>query len=235
MVLATVAFAVTACADSTRDMPLNHIQIAGAELSYIDVGEGEPVVFVHGALGDYRTWDQQIEPFAERYRVISYSRRYHYPNEWPEDAEGSSSVALHAEDLAELIKELGVGPVHLIGHSFGAFVALLTARDHPELVQTLTLGEPPVMSLAAETTEGATLLREFQPHHEAVAGFATGDDEEGVRRFIDEVMGENGFSSLPADIRAEMMQNVRSLKGAIAGEPAAFSARKREVSVCRHC
>jgi len=51
-------------------------------------------------------------------------------------------------DLAELIiKRLNLGPVHLIGHSYGALIALFMAYHQPELVRTLVLGEPPVMSL----------------------------------------------------------------------------------------
>jgi len=50
--------------------------------------------------------------------------------------------------LAELIvKRLDLGPAHLIGHSYGALTAVYMAYQHSELVRTLVLGEPPVMSL----------------------------------------------------------------------------------------
>jgi len=51
-------------------------------------------------------------------------------------------------DLVELIiKRLNLGPAHIIGHSYGAFIALYLAFEHPDLVKTLVLGEPPVLSL----------------------------------------------------------------------------------------
>ena len=50
------------------------------ELHYIERGKGVAVIFVHGSLGDYSTWDAQLGPFAETYRAIAYSRRYNYPN-----------------------------------------------------------------------------------------------------------------------------------------------------------
>jgi hypothetical protein len=50
------------------------------ELHYFERGQGEPVVFVLGALDDYRAWNAQISPFAEHFRVIAYSRRYNFPN-----------------------------------------------------------------------------------------------------------------------------------------------------------
>src|SRR5438105_6563750 len=83
------------------------IQVNGSELYYVERGEGEPVVFVHGGLSDFRTWNFQMEPFARRYRAVSYSRRAHYPNAWDEEYI-SSSLALHVEDLAALIETLGL-------------------------------------------------------------------------------------------------------------------------------
>jgi pimeloyl-ACP methyl ester carboxylesterase len=53
------------------------VNVNGTALEYTEVGAGEPVVFVHGSASDYRTWHLQQEAFAERFRVITYSRRYH--------------------------------------------------------------------------------------------------------------------------------------------------------------
>ena len=52
------------------------IFINGDSIHYIDIGKGDPVVFVHGTLGDYRTWGLQLDTFARNHRVISYSRRF---------------------------------------------------------------------------------------------------------------------------------------------------------------
>ena len=52
----------------------------------------------HGTLEDYRTWDGQLEALSKEYRLISYSRRYHYPNEWTKDST-DFSVTIHARDL----------------------------------------------------------------------------------------------------------------------------------------
>ncbi len=191
------------------------IRVNDVTLNYIEQGQGDPVVFVHGTLGDYRTWDGQIEPFSKKYRVISYSRRYHYPNIWPQDT-SSFSVTVHAKDLAAFIQTLKLGRVHLVGHSFGAFISLLVAQDHPELIRSLTLGEPPVNSLLATTPQGDSLLQNFVataiiPSGEA---FQSGENEEGVRRFVNGVLGDSAYENLPPHVRANMMENVRELKGA---------------------
>ncbi len=51
------------------------IHVNGVDLAYIEQGAGTPLVFVHGGLGDYRTWTFQVEPFARHYHVVAYSRR----------------------------------------------------------------------------------------------------------------------------------------------------------------
>ena len=145
---------------SSSEIRTREVQINGLTLHYIELGQGTPVVLVHGTLEDYRTWDGQLEAFSKGYQLLSYSRRYHYPNEWTKDAT-DFSVTIHARDLAAFIKALNLPPVHLIGHSYGAFIAFLVARDHPEVIRSLTLGELPVMPLLKTTPEGDALLTTF--------------------------------------------------------------------------
>jgi pimeloyl-ACP methyl ester carboxylesterase len=64
-------------------MPLETIQLNGAELSYWEEGDGVPLVFVHGMLGDYRSWRRQTSEFSKTYRTIALSQRYYRPNSWP--------------------------------------------------------------------------------------------------------------------------------------------------------
>src|SRR5262245_20961132 len=117
------------------------------ELHYVEKGTGQPVIFIHGTLNDFRIWQFQLEEFAQKYHVISYSRRYAYPNQWPGNGD-DNSLTNNVEDLAELIiKKLNLSPAHLIGHSYGALIALYMAHQYPDQVRTLVLGEPPAMSL----------------------------------------------------------------------------------------
>jgi pimeloyl-ACP methyl ester carboxylesterase len=80
----------------------------------------------------------------------------------------------NVEDLAELIiKRLNLGPVHLIGHSYGALTALYTTYQHPDLVRSLVLGEPPVMSLLEYNQQYSkdvdTIIENaFKPAQEAI-------------------------------------------------------------------
>jgi pimeloyl-ACP methyl ester carboxylesterase len=115
---------------TTGQTSLKTVRVNGAELHYVDQGSGVPVVFVHGGLEDYREWHEQVEAFSKRYRAIAYSRRYNYPN-LRVVPESRYSPIVDADDLAALIKKLGLAPAHIVGHSYGAYVALFLAASYP--------------------------------------------------------------------------------------------------------
>ena len=168
---------------------LKTVLVNGDSLHYLDIGKGEPVVFVHGTVGDYRVWEAQMEAFAKNNRVIAYSRRFAYPNKQVIKDSNDYSVTAHSKDLTEFIKTLDIGPVHLVGHSYGAFTSLLTALEHPELLRSLSLGEPPVMSLLQHIPDADKLGNDFAskvfaPTAEA---FTDNNDKKAVELFIGSV------------------------------------------------
>ncbi len=55
-------------------------KVNGTTLTYREEGEGEPVIFVHGAPSDLRTWEQQLPAVGRTYRAITYSLRFARPN-----------------------------------------------------------------------------------------------------------------------------------------------------------
>src|SRR5689334_23322350 len=102
----------------TRDA-FRHVTVNGADLAYVEEGQGEAVVFVHGGISDLTIWTHQLPAFGQRYRAITYSRRYAWPNEpIPDDAD--DQMEPHADDLVALLKVLDTGPAHLVGNSWGA-------------------------------------------------------------------------------------------------------------------
>ena len=185
-----------------------YIPLNGTELHYVEQGEGEPVLFVHGGLSDYRTWNPQLGPFSERYRAISYSRRGYYPNPWP-DAYSVCSLLEHVEDLAGLMAALQLPPAHIVGNSYGAYVSLVFAIKHPERVRSLVLAEPPVHPLLLRLSGGPALFEEFMSKAWLPAGeaFARGDMEGGVRLFIEGAVGRGEYGKLPEGVRNAMMKN----------------------------
>ena len=122
------------------------LNINGATLEVAQQGDGDTVLFVHGSNSDYRTWEAQMAEFSQHYRAVAFSRRFHWPNEKiTEDAD--YSMLEHLDDLKALIQSLGETPVHLVGHSYGAFLCLLLAMREPQLIRSLVLGEAPVVTL----------------------------------------------------------------------------------------
>ncbi|MFD2247880.1 alpha/beta fold hydrolase [Pontibacter ruber] len=196
---------------------LKEIEINGIALSYTEQGEGEPIILVHGNLSDYRMWEGQIGPFSEKHRVISYSRRYAYPAKSTDDKAGYTIIP-HADDLAALIKKLNLDQVHLVGHSFGAYTALLTAIELPELVKSLCLAEPPVASLLVNSEEGNRLLFEWETQTilPSAQAFESGDDLQGVKIFLDGIMADTGFyDKMPPEVQQQINDNIQEMKGII--------------------
>jgi non-heme chloroperoxidase len=194
----------------------------GIRLYYVTAGLGAPVVFVHGSLSDYSYWQGQLGPFAEKYRVLAYSRRYNWPNDNP--ARRGYSAALDAEDLAWFIDGLNLAPAHVVGHSYGALTALFLASRHPELVRTVTLAEPPAMSLLAhvpgdQAADGLAMLKDVRANMVAPmkAAFAKHDTEGAVRVFIDYVKGPGAWDGFSEADKAATMKDAHEWEVIFAG------------------
>ncbi len=195
--------------------------INGDSIHYIDIGKGDPVVFVHGAVGDYRTWGAQMDVFAKNHRVIAYSRRFAYPNKQVINDSADLTVISHTKDLAEFLKALNLGAVHLVGHSFGASTALLATIDHPELVRSLTLGEPFFPSLMQNVRGGDTILNNFftNAFGPVIEAFKNNDNEKAAKALITGVMGDSlYYDRLPQKDRENMMVNTPELRGVVSSK-----------------
>ena len=200
---------------------LRAARVNGTTLAYRLVGdsagvEGQrtPVVFVHGSLADFSDWDGQVPSFARIYRVLAYSRRYHRPNPPQEDGQ-VYSPALHAEDLAALLLQLDLAPAHVVGSSYGAYTALALALEHPQLVRSLVLAEPPVFSLLTGLQAGDSIRRAFfaAALDPARAAFVRGDSVAAVRAFLDAASGTPGrFDNLAAPVRAAVLAHSFELR-----------------------
>jgi pimeloyl-ACP methyl ester carboxylesterase len=190
---------------------LEFIQVNGANLHYLDVGRGNPVILVHGGgATDYRTWTPVVGPFAESYRVIAPSLRYHYPNEWT--GNGSDySPETHAADIAGLIEMLGLAPAHVVGSSLGANAGLVLGREHPHLIRTLVLAEPALPTWLVETATPEEREAEARSYENSRQAVLRGNLEEAARLFSDRVIGPGSFDRLPAPARQRMIDNARLL------------------------
>ena len=202
-------------------------KVNGTTLAYREQGEGEPVLFVHGGISDLRTWEQQLPAVGRSYRAIAYSSRFTRPNE--DIDPGADLQALqHVDDLAALLSEIDAAPAHLVGNSGGAVLSLLTAVRYPEVVRTLVLEEPPVITLFVSTPPRPTeLLRLFATRpRTAIAilkfgagtiasvrkAFQRGEDDKAMRIFAQFVLGEESFERLSEARVEQMRDNIGTLR-----------------------
>lgn len=122
------------------------ISVEGEQLAYRVSGQGVPLVLVHANISDIRSWEPVEGLLAGSFRLVSYSRRFAHPNS-PIAPGADDPFEAHVEDLISLIESQDLGTVHLLGNSAGAFIALLAAHRRPDLVRSLSLEEPPVVSM----------------------------------------------------------------------------------------
>jgi non-heme chloroperoxidase len=177
------------------------------ELAYAEEGKGDAVVFVHGALGDWRTWEDLRSFISERYHYVSLSRRYHYPNQWADDGKHYSQ-SQHVEDLAAFILALNVGTVHLVGNSGGGRLVGLVALKYPELVRSVVLGEPDVLIAPTPTKGEAALAADQERRAKIQAAVKAGDLRQAVMLFVG---GQEAFQTLPPEQQQRLLDNAKTL------------------------
>jgi pimeloyl-ACP methyl ester carboxylesterase len=202
---------------------IRQAEVNNVKLTYLEQGRGEPVVFVHGAMSDFRAWEPQREAFAQHYRYIALTQRYFGAAVWTDNGE-KFSLATHVDDLAAFIGALNSGPVHLVGWSYGGGIALALTVQHPELVSSLFLFEPSPTTVVTDPVETKVLGEDAKAMvFPAAAACKSGNTFEAARQLFDGVSARPGaFDKLPAEKRALILENARSIPlqfGATANTP----------------
>ena len=124
------------------------INANGVELHYLQMGTGPDLVMLHGISGNLAVWHLRMVPLLqERFRVTTYDLRGHGNSSMPPSGYTTRDMAL---DLAGLLDELEIEDADIVGHSFGADVAMHFTLLQPERVRRLGLIEPGVPALMQE-------------------------------------------------------------------------------------
>jgi len=113
-----------------------NVQLGAVKTWYDEHGEGEPLVLLHGGLVDARFFDPNLPALAEHFHVYTPERRGH--GHTP-DVEGPITYQLMTDDTIAFLETVVGQPADLVGHSDGAFVAMLVAMQRPELVNRLVM------------------------------------------------------------------------------------------------
>jgi pimeloyl-ACP methyl ester carboxylesterase len=118
--------------------------VNGTQLYYETLGQGHPLVLIHGGYMDRRMWDDQFHPFAQHYRVIRYDVRGFGKSELP------PVPYADRQDLFELLKYVGIEKTYLLGLSLGGVIAIDFTLDYPDMVDALILVGSPVPGFPIE-------------------------------------------------------------------------------------
>jgi len=191
------------------------ISVNGYNMAYLELGDGPPLVCIHGTLGDFRTWSAVLGPLSKTRRVISVSLRHFFPEHW--DGFGDDYLmAQHVADVIGFIEELDTRPVDLMGHSRGGHISFRVAEQRPELLRKLILVEPGGeldSSLDPIATPGAS---------QRAAGIAAsaekiraGDIDGAVKDFFETIEGDGAWARLPAAPKQQLCDNAFTLIGQV--------------------
>ena len=155
------------------------VSVNGLKLYYESEGDGEPVVLIPGFAAGRWIWFKQTPDLSQNFRVIVFDPRGVSESDKPE---GPQTIGLLADDVAHLLQTIGISSAHIVGASFGGFVAQEFALKYPSMTRKLVLcctsfGGPnhvvpaPETLLALASTKGlnseermrANLLLAFTP------------------------------------------------------------------------
>ncbi len=169
---------------------LNRIQVPqvkirkvnGYSTEYLDLGSDEPIVFVHGAISDYRAWADFELPISKRQRYIAYSRRC-FGSQPDTCSQPPVNFQTYVDDLAAFIESLNAGPAHLVGWSSGANITSVLAATRPDLVKSAIhfelVDDKLIVDEASLADAKRTFLARSVPYTEAIK--AGDHDSAGAR------------------------------------------------------
>src|ERR1044072_2921229 len=112
------------------------LTVNGVRLFYDIEGDGEPVVLIPGFAAGRWIWFKQTPDLSRRFRIIVFDPRGVSASDKPE---GSQTISLLADDIAQLLQSIGVKSAHIVGASFGGFVAQEFALKFPAITRKLVL------------------------------------------------------------------------------------------------
>lgn len=158
--LLTLAF-IASCQDKALPITEGFIEINGSEVYYKTIGEGEPLLIVHGGpVLDHSYLLPHIEPLAEDFKLVFYDQR----------AAGQSSIDVDPktmsldgfiEDIEQVRQQLNLGKVNLLGHSWGGMLAMNYAIKYDQNLNHLILSNASAPSVLDAQQEGLLVAQKM--------------------------------------------------------------------------
>ena len=131
------------------------VDVVGARANYVEMGQGPPIVFVHGLSGAWQNWLEQIPHFARSHRVVAVDLPGFGASPMPP---WEISIPAYGTFLRDFCERLGVERGAIVGNSMGGFIATEVAIAEPERVSHLALVSAAGITWARARREPAAMI-----------------------------------------------------------------------------
>jgi pimeloyl-ACP methyl ester carboxylesterase len=131
------------------------VDVVGAKVNYVEMGEGPPLLFVHGLSGCWQNWLENIPYFARTHRVVALDLPGFGGSPMPP---WEISIPAYGRFLRDFCERLGVGRSSLVGNSMGGFIATEVAITEPDRVDDLVLVSAAGITWARARREPAAMI-----------------------------------------------------------------------------
>jgi pimeloyl-ACP methyl ester carboxylesterase len=131
---------------------VSFVDASGARLFVEETGSGYPVVFVHELYSDCREWEAQVRWLSRFYRSVTFNARGYPPSDVPSDP-NLYGYQFAVDDIAAVMRGVGISRAHIVGLSMGAYAALLFGLKYPDMASALVVAAVGSGSPAADRAE----------------------------------------------------------------------------------
>jgi pimeloyl-ACP methyl ester carboxylesterase len=180
---------------------LHRVELPGAEVNYAEIGEGEPILFVHGVAGCWRNWLENLPHFGRTHRAIALDLPGFGASPMP-----SWPIAMRAYGrlIHDFCEKLGIDRVAaLVGNSMGGFAATEAVIEQPSRFERLVLVSAAGVSFVREAgLHGTALLRMF----ESIIPYLGGPYRTWIARPHGQRLAFGGLFNYPNRLRPELLQ-----------------------------
>jgi pimeloyl-ACP methyl ester carboxylesterase len=199
-------------------MPFEHLKPAavtlkdGAVIHYVREGRGDPLIFLHGSIGDWRYWENQWPDFVPCFDCIAMSSRFSYPNQNRMPSPHHNALS-DADDVLSVMDALELESVYLLGTSYGGIAALAAAVNAEKRIKAVVAVEPAMLKFGEMFDDTAAAVEEFRRStiEPARAAFARGDNLKAVE-YLTGGIAVTTLDALPTAVRQRRLQNIEAVR-----------------------
>jgi len=184
-------------------LPPTSVALLDSRVGFHIEGRGRPVVLLHSSMGSKGQWRPLVERMRRSHRLIAIDLHGYGTSPMPTD--GEPFTLQHEVRLVESVLRVALLPgesFHLVGHSYGAAVALQLARWKPHRLQSLAVFEPVAYHLLPPGQRGRVELEGVRDELQRCV--ERGEALLGAQRFIDYWSGAGSFAQLPHGVQTNL-------------------------------